>query len=282
MRNGLRGLAFFAVLAGYWVTPAPAAIIGASIDPGLYGHLDQRITDCPDLNCGPTSVANSLGYLQQRHPTQYGERLIPDTNSNDVIDEAELLAVANNIGNNFMGNCGCGTGTFIEDFILGKFDYIESVAPGRTVYKSQIALVWRPGTAEEPADITHPGAAKPAFVQDDTAATLAFIAREIAHGEDVEVFLANDNGAHYVTVTGIRYEDTTNVGFIDIIDPEGGVEARVAITGVTDGVIQTDYQLGGEGTSLFHAVSESAPAPPVLVLLGAGLAVVVLGRRRGR
>lgn len=96
--------------------------------------------------------------------------------------------------------CG-GTGTYIEDFILGKRDFIESKVPGRTKYGAQISIDWRTDVSDfapnPPWNSCRPP--KPDFVQDMTAATLAFLANEIAKGEDVEVFVGGGGGtAHYL------------------------------------------------------------------------------------
>jgi hypothetical protein len=269
----------FSVLPAAAITflpnPSYGAVISASLDPDLFGNLDQAKTNCPNFSCGPTAATNSFAYLQRRFPQVYGSSLIPDTNNNGMIDEAELIAVANNVGANFMKSCvnNCGTGTYIEDFIIGKRDYIESKVPGKTKYGAQIALKWRVNADDFPAGNpgSHLGTPKPDFVQDMRAATLAFLAGEIARGEDVEVFVAwGTNNAHYLTLTGISYNDQTNMGTLNFIDPAGGLPGMANILGLNaNGVIQTSY---AGGSSLFHAVSESTPeASTVLGLLALGL-----------
>lgn len=266
---------------------AYGTIISASINSNLFGNLDQAKTNCPNVNCGPTAATNSLAYLQRKFPSIYDEKLIPDTNNNNMIDEAELIGVANDIGANYMKNCiVCGgTGTYIEDFILGKRDYIESKVPGRTKYGAQISIDWRtdaPDFAPNPPG-THVGTPKPYFVQDMTAATLAFLASEIAKGEDVEVFVGGGGGtAHYLTLTGITFDDVTMLGMLDFIDPSGGGLGMANILGLSNGVIQTSYQLGGQNALLFHAVSESVPEPSVLLFLVSGLiGLFILDKKMG-
>jgi len=267
--------------------PAYGMTISASIPNAnsLFGNLDQRKTNCPNVNCGPTAATNSLAYLQRRFPEIYDTKLIPDTNNNGMIDEAELIAVANDIGANFMKNCttGCGTGTYIEDFILGKQDYIESKVPGKTKYGAQISIKWRTTAAEfpqpQPPNVpgTHLGTPKPNYVQDLKPATLAFLASEISKGEDVEVFLGGNTWSHYVTLTGITFDDQTNMGMLNFIDPWGGLPDMANILGLENGVIKTDYRkFGGQTSLLFHAVSESAIVPEPSSVLGL-LAFGILG-----
>lgn len=53
----------------YWIicvsTSLHGAIITASLDPDLFGNLNQRDTNFPDLGCGPTAATNSLAFLSE-------------------------------------------------------------------------------------------------------------------------------------------------------------------------------------------------------------------------
>jgi len=48
----------------------------------LVGHLNQRDADCPNVNCTPKAVANSLVFLQNTYPSLYvgPTELIPTNN----------------------------------------------------------------------------------------------------------------------------------------------------------------------------------------------------------
>jgi hypothetical protein len=258
------------------------------LDPNNFGTLDQADTNCPNLNCGPTAAVESFVYLDKVFPHIYTTPLVPKAGATPTT--AEQAAVANDLGSNFMKNC-CATssaGTLIEDFILGKRDYLESKNPGKTVFNAQINFAWR----ENPPGGKHPGTAKPAFVQDRTIPTLAFLAQEISHGEDVEVFVFNSNGGcggandptcnHYITLTGITYDDANNTGSFSFVDPLGGGRGTRNITGLSGGFIQTSYPLGtAANTLIVHAVSESPiPEPSTLLLIGSGLVVLAIWRRR--
>ncbi len=289
MKHILRGL-FVAILLSIspLTSPVHAATIGPfNEDPNKFGTLNQADTNCPNVNCGPTAAVESFVYLDNIFPNIYTNRLVPKTGATPTT--AEQAAVANDLGANFMKNCGCASnaGTLIEDFILGKRDYLESKDPGKTIYNAQINFAWR----TDPVGGTHPGTAKPAFVQDNTIPTLAFLAQEISHGEDVEVFMFNDNGGcggandptcnHYITLTGITYDNTNNTGSFSFVDPLGGGRDTKKIIGLTGGFIQTDYTLGGVNTEIVHAVSESpVPEPSTLLLIGSGLAGLALWRRK--
>ena len=103
---------------------ASAMVITYKEDPKLFGTLDQGVTNCPGVNCGPTAAVNSFVYLQNAFPKIYKNPLVPTTHGMNPTS-AEQKAVANNLGTNYMKNC-CGDtseGTAIGDFILGKMDY---------------------------------------------------------------------------------------------------------------------------------------------------------------
>jgi hypothetical protein len=263
-----------------------AATITQSLDPELFGDLNQADTNCPRFGCGQASAVNSLAYLQRKYPRIYGRSLIPDRDFSGRIETAELIPVANDIGRNFMktcNNCTVSMGTVIEDFILGKRDYMEAKARGKTRYAAQIFTGGRlaaSGFWREDAG-THPGTKKPDFVKDNTKPTLAFLATQIKMGEDVEVFIANLDSAHYVTVTGITYDDTTNRGTLSFVDPMGGTRGTRNILGLDTGFIATDYKLNNRNTFVFSAVSESpVPEPSTLLVVGSALLLFLKSGRQ--
>lgn len=280
-----------ALLATLWlslllcVAPVTAKEVKVELDPALFGHLDQHNTDCPQVNCGPTSAANSFLYLQKAYPELYtgNTTLVPSKNGS-----FDLVGVANSLGATFMGgcpvaNCPGQSGTLIEDFIIGKINFFKDHAPGTTVVEAQMNFEWRSDVATTP-DLKHPSA-KPGTVQDKTKPTLDWLADQLRKGQDVELFMFNA-GEHYITLTGITFDDVTHQGNMKIVDPWTGTEKTIGIDGLTNGYIDTDYTLAGNRLDFVaHAVAESpipVPEPQALVLLLAGLVVLrVAVRRRG-
>lgn len=265
------------------LTPVSAEMFSASIDSDLYGDLIQgNVPDIGGCACGPTSVVNSLVYLQNERPDLYDTDLVPYAGASPT--QAEMAAVATTLGGEDYMDTGNNDGTFIEDFIFGKQKYLEEKAPGKTRYAAQVAVEWRDGVNNtdppQPTNLVP----KPDWVQDETAPTLDFIYRQIRDREDVEIFVFG-GGAHYLTVTGIEYDDTTNTGTLSFIDPGDGMAAMSDIVGLEtiDGMdfIELDYELtAGENTFIGHAVSESPiPEPAAIALLVIGL-VGLCGFRR--
>jgi hypothetical protein len=269
-----------------------AKVHKVTLDPALYGNLDQKDTDCPKFGCGPTAAINSFVFLQNQHPEIYGTSLIPGT----VVDKttgkysypAGVLKNAANVlaGNPYMGSClpcGPNDGTYIEDFAIGKYDYLEKMAKGKTVYHAQIGIKWRETIPA--GDGTHPNTKKPAWVQDETLPTTGFLLAELGKKQDIELFLTGPTAAggtfsHYVTLTGIEFDDVKKTGSISIIDPDGGVPATYDFK-IENGRIRTTYGTGGQA-DIFHAIAESpVPEPGTwLLLLGGGSVALLVVRRR--
>jgi PEP-CTERM motif len=248
--------------------PVYGTTITATADATKFGHLDQAATSCPLVGCGATSAVNSFVYLQNLYPGVYTTPLVPKAGA--TATQAEMAAVANDLAQR-MGTRPSGTS--IEDFILGKMAYLEAKNKGRTKYGAQLTLEW---------DSIAP---KPGFVNDKTPPALSFIAAEIKAGEDVEAFLAGPAGRHFITLTGISYDDQTNTGTLSFVDPLGGKDTTVNITGVdANKLIHIQYTFEGvlEDFVIASVVTESpVPEPSVVVLLGSALVgLVSVGLRR--
>src|SRR5881296_3936361 len=94
------------------------------LDQSLFGHVNQnnvpaRGPGSPgSMSCAPTAVANSMQYLQNAFPTNYGANtLIPSGHT------AQDVAI--DLANNWM-NTTNSMGTSGESAIEGKRQYMES------------------------------------------------------------------------------------------------------------------------------------------------------------
>src|SRR5437762_13769022 len=172
-----------------------------------------------------------------------------------------------------MGCCSTG-GTSIEKFILGKRTYVKSKDPGATKYVAEIS-----GSG------TWNGAGKPDFVHPNATAAdlLGFIERELRAGEDVEISIANAGVGHFLTLTGVTFEDETRQrGQLAFIDPIGGKPGTTDFRIDANGEIRTTYILGAQIAFVRHAVSESpVPEASTLAVLAAGVVFVASWRAYG-
>jgi hypothetical protein len=226
--------------------------------PNLYGHLNQRGVQDPAglINgfgmwaCGPTSVVNSFGYLENRFPAYYNRMLVPEVDGQAGVTWADLESVARQLANpNFMDtkapannppgssydndnyypdihgigpgqNAGTtGGGTTFANFAWGKDAYLR---------QPNIPATPITGIMRDPY-VNVAGRNKPAWLMDNQQIPASFLFNAINQGKDLEIgftwqngTLANPNdsqGGHFVTVFGYRFnpitDDLNNNGVLD-------------------------------------------------------------------
>jgi len=273
---------------------AEAAIITGST-PGFnpmtgfpLGNLNQNQTNCTggQNGCGPTAAVNSFVMLQNLYPQTYDKSLVPSAAAGNNPTQAEMAAIANQLGDSEPMNpnpttymdCQSCNGTYIENFIYGKQKYMEEKVPGKTVYNAYVGgtFEWRNNPGGTPG---YNNGGQPGYVTRG-APTAAWLAGELSRGEDVEIFIERTNGtSHYLTLNSISFNDATNTGTIGAIDPLTGGPVTANITGLNgDGYLTLNYSAG---STLFHAVSESpVPEPGTWVLTLIGTVAILLRVRR--
>lgn len=270
--------------------------------PGLYGNLDQdKIPQGGQYMCGPTAAVNSFIYLQNAYPANYDTSLVPvgsagglDLDGNGIPGQYydDMVAVAQTVGGlnymntkaNLVGGAG-GAGTWDDMFIYGKRNYIESVLPNKTLYAAQLKSMW--AWAGRPADETPP-LPKPAWVQDLTQPNGLFLYNELNDCEDVEILIVDGDWGHFLTVTGLVWNDLNNNGLIEAaekalihyIDPVTGAPGVSSIDGQVNPGDPIRINYGNfPQAELVMTMSESVPEPMTLSLLALG-ALVVMRKRR--
>ncbi len=296
------------VVVGLLASPVWATEYNILKDPNqqLYGNLDQDDTIPPPLGqvmCGPTAAVNSFIYLQNAYPGIYNSSLVPvgvsggqDLDGDGVFGDSydDMISVAQTVGSAVymntkvvLGGPG-GSGTWDDMFIFGKQKYIEAMLPGKTIYAAQLKSQWAwPGVPPRPADEV-PGIARPAWVQDLTQPDGMFLFNELNDCEDVEILIIDGDWGHFLTVTGLLWNDADNDQLIDAgegqlhyIDPVTGLPNVSAIGGqnVAGDPIRVAYG-NFPNAELFMTVSESPiPEPATLSLLAIG-GLVLLRRRK--
>ena len=240
--------------------PAAADPISKFIDPDLFGHLNQHKTKCMNFGCGGTAVLNSLVFLQNFYPFVYQGQLTGP-------DQAAQIATVNQIEDD-MGSTP-NKDTPWGSFVSGKEKYINSHAPGTTSYSDE--SIYDGG--------------------DPVAPTPTYIVDQLMHNQDVEILVEGRNAdgthfGHYVTVTGMSYDPSTNAGMFTFVDPwDSDVKTRDFIVG-DDGFI--DFTAAnGLARSISGAVSEGPtgtatpePSSAALAIEGGVATFLILFRRR--
>lgn len=280
---------------------ARADLYNIQKDPTLYGNLDQDdIPQGGQYMCGPTAAVNSFIYLQNAYPATYDTSLVPmgsagglDLDGNNIPGEYydDMIAVAQTVGSPVNMNTlpvlqGGGCGTWDDMFIYGKSNYIESVLPNKTIYAAQLKSQW--AWAGRPVPETPP-IAKPLWVQDLTQPDGIFLFNELNDCEDVEILIVDGDWGHYLTVTGLVWNDGNGDQLIQgaenasvlYIDPVTGLPGVSPIGGQTipGDPIRVSYGAFPQA-ELVMTVSESPiPEPMTLSLLALG-ALAVLRKRK--
>ncbi|WP_428937833.1 hypothetical protein [Fontivita pretiosa] len=197
------------LLCGVVVALAAPASIAATysidLDPNdtLFGRLDQDDispggTGATGANsCVPTATMNSFIFLQNRYPNIYGNNNeLSGTHNGDWDAAAEELA-----GPNYM-NTDPNQGTTDSNWVRGKVAWLETYAPGKTVYHGQDFF-----------DLPN----EPAWLADQTVPTLWFIWEQLSRGQDVEIGITPlnaqgnpDGTGHAMTLSSINWNDANN------------------------------------------------------------------------
>jgi len=265
----------------------------------LYGYLNQNsVLPWGGVACAPTAAVNSLVYLQNKYPNIYDTLLVPDVDG-DGFDNDDMIAVVQTLGGQGYMNTIINNGTFADDFMYGKYRYIEGlgpgeegVAPGRTRYEAMSIWDWTHPLARAPAV---PNPEKPSWVTTGVYPTWQFLYEELVACEDVEIALAHDTGGHCLTLTSFCWNDVDDdmimdfaeEAFIDYIDPWTGLHVPQTHIWQSSmgGAIETAYW-DGTDSLIAWAVSESPiiPEPISLIFFGTGLVGVFgfVSRKRMR
>ena len=280
------------VLAGAMAPVVLAVPLSYDIDKDpthdLYGWLNQNhIPGVGGVMCGPTAAVNSFVYLENKYPNIYNSSLIPaqavdQDGDGDVDFYDDMIAVALTLGGaGFMKTIANNT-TWHDDFIYGKYLYLEQQVPNVTIYEAEDHWPW--GNHANP-----PPVPKPNWVINQFP-TWQFLWDELNDCEDVELLFSWYDGGHYVTLKSFHWVDANGNmiidavenAWIDFIDPCTGANNIASIWNAWTG---NEWKLEGVYDSydmeITMAVSESPiPLPPAawfgLALLGG----LVATRRR--
>jgi hypothetical protein len=261
-----RALLCSAVMAA---APAAWAQTEVILDTLLFGHLDQNLTDCPLIGCGPTAVVNSFVYLQN----YYAELSIgpkapaPPTIVTDT-SQAGLIALTKKLAPQMGCAASCPANTGAMDRTKRK-------------YLSENKGGW-----------------VPMVTRTDTL-TWKWITDTLKDGVDIELLVSDGTLDHFITLTGYRWTDANRNGRVDggeatihFIDPEGGTDETRAIEVDAQGrVALIGYDLDETSPEVPPAqvtdglaewlVASNVPEPASWLLMAAG-GLLLAARHRAR
>lgn len=253
-----------------------STVYNIDLDPGhtLYGTLDQANVVVPPggsgaTSCAPTATMNSFTYLQNAFPAVYG------TNDELMGVNTSWLDAAIDLGTNYM-NTSSDTGTSDENWINGKYNYLETYAPGKTIYAGYDAFT----TGGQP------------WVN-QAIPPIMFIVQQLQMGAAIEIGISPpDNGfGHVMTVSSIHWTDTDMDGVLDAgenatldgIDPGGGAVFNYMLKIVANG---GNTYLGFDGGPYNNyridaaMAGKAVPEPSTILLFSIGCLALLTTRCR--
>ena len=270
-RFAARALAITAVIStsmhGAWATVHTVDETATA----SFGTVDQNTVPPANgaMSCVPTATMNSFVWLQNAYPSIYGV---------DAFDlpalqggQGSWMAAAGLLATNYM-NTSALNGTTIADWIGGKVAYLNTYAPGKTIFEGMDTLSLQANRL--PWDTN----ANP---------TVNFLLAELQAGEDVELGIYPlDNIGHALTLTGLTWNDTDNsLTFngpdtltLNTIDPAKPNVNTVVM--LTPGNPMTISGGSYDGYKLEVALAESVPEPATWSLVALGIGAFIANRRR--
>jgi hypothetical protein len=222
-----------------------------------YGNVNQNdpLINGGATACGPTSAINSFIYLQNRFGIT---GLVDPQNPTSAVNTLSAYMKRETDGN---GNYN--SGVTIDNFVNGKINYIhDKQTGGPEINVHYVAL-------------THQS-----------------IYDELVKGQDLEMWIDwPTDGAHYVTLTSICWDDNNNNNIydfgdvakkLDFIDPWGGGKQVADIIYGTSGwyLHYTGGAAGTDGSDAYvkWIVAESPVPLPPAAWTGLAMLGLVVGR----
>ncbi|MCC6474843.1 MAG: hypothetical protein IT514_14000 [Burkholderiales bacterium] len=261
-------------MTGTW---AYADWIGIQLPYNQFGHLENV-----GGNCAPTATANSFQYLQNRYGAGAGN-LIPGAGTDLASARDKLINGWTNAKGEVragMGDCGASERSWWET----KSYWVTDFGSSHVKVDGQVKL-----TGANPFAGWYWG-----DVLENVSPTWDFLWREISHGEDIELGIRYAGGAHAITLTSLKFDDTNgNMAWdagearkLDYLDPNDTsklFEADLTYN-VTEARLEFVWDNGQKNSNkqshIALAYTESVPAPGVLLLLALGLSLLWFRARR--
>jgi len=227
------------------------AVYAVQEPTALFGNLDQHSLSFayPEFGsgatskaCGPAAALNSLVYLQNAFSGSYGSSLVQSTSTDldrsGVVNAYDgwVLTAGSGLAASTAMNTTLTNGTWHDNFIRGLASYVETRSPGHTQYLAQD--FWSP-TYWGNAPSTKP---QPDWVQGQ-APTWSFLYDALSKSAAVDVLFSATSGSvgHYVTVTGLTWDTSSNAGTLSYVNPWNGVSEQTGMRLSSTGTLSTDY-----------------------------------------
>jgi hypothetical protein len=275
-RQAALAAVFLVLAAARWSGAAPPPTYDVQLDQSKFGHIDQANVpagpgDNGSNSCVPTATMNSFQYLNTAFPTIYGMNAGKPT---IMGTSATWTDAAINLAHKFM-NTDPASGTTDNNWIMGKVEYLESLAPGKTTYAGM--------------DSVSQGGQN--WVQNANP-TANFFLQQLKDGEDIEIGITpSGNGiGHCLTLTSLHWVDndasnTFNAGdtlTLDGIDPAGGTPFNFTMSPGANANAPMSFNGGAYNGYVLDAALAESPVPEPAAALAMSLIGVLVGVRHRR
>ena len=236
--------------------------------------------------CYPTSLTNSLVYLEKAYPAIYGTKLTNYATTSDLVYTALTLGDRSSGAPNWI-QWGITSGTTAwYCYVPGTYNYIENQDPSVTAYFGQASN----------------SLGSPDWVSRGYP-TWDFLYNHLEESQAVMIYWWSSlRGGHYMSLIGMTWDDVTNTGTIKYMDPKDGqIHGGVPIW-LSNGSLMIDYGEIANGYPLnywWHGTAKiiladafgpspikhfsyasAAPLPSTLLLLGSWLVGLGAWRRK--
>jgi hypothetical protein len=227
--------------------PAAAQAKSVFLNPSLFGTLNQQnpiITAVWGNNgCPPTSAVNTFVYLQKNYPSVYGTYLVANYSVTTMANTAVTVGGPDYLNGYFDTTWRW----FYRDYLWGTYLYmhavIDNLAP--QTWKSGIPMYWDwDWTLDRPCP--NWASFNPIFIKSDEiynalSASKAVVIEWTGITIESDGSISQNGHRHYMTVTGLAWNDHSNTGTLYYIDPKGGLVRNSPMWIGTNGLLWIDY-----------------------------------------
>jgi hypothetical protein len=261
---------------------AKSAYLGTSAtDTSLFGHLSQQDPAIRALwgynGCQPTALTNALVYLQKNYPGVYANYLVSDYSWTTLVQTAVTLGGPSYLNMTQEGFTDGGYHIWPRDMAWGGYLYMQdqdhNMAPQTTWFGTggpDWLCRWnwnleRPLPTWATINNFNPN---PTQIYNNLKNSKAVIILwyGVTLGSDGRVTNWFNGSSHYMTVTGITWDDASQTGILYYIDPVGGSARSSSIWLVDSWALCMDYSNGwytGPAMIVFQMAVGPGGAAPV-------------------
>jgi hypothetical protein len=255
----MRGILLLILGALSLCLPAVAQAKSVFFDTSLFGHLNQGDPVIQALwgynGCQPTALTNALVYLQKNYPGVYANYLVSDYSATTLVQTAVTLGGPSYLNMTQEGYTDGGWHCCTRDMVWGGYLYMQdqdhNMAPQTTWFGTGgpdwlSPWNWNLDRPSPPWAVINNFSPNPTQIYTSLKNSNAVIILwyGVTLGSDGRITSYSNGKSHYMTVTGITWDDASQTGILYYIDPKGGSARSSSIWLVDSWALCMDYNNG--------------------------------------